>query len=364
MESYGAPVKEPPAWKLQYKIGSGSFGTVFLEKVQTRTMAHAELWAVKRISRTIPNFPAKRYKDEIKNFQALSAYPWFVKFNISYEDAHNVYIAMEYIPIGDMTKTFDKGYKWKESDTKVVIEQLLQGLVVMHKEGITHRDLKPENIFLCLPDGEGRTLRVKIGDFGTSKRIPISNSSTYLKTATGTESYMAPEMDDTSKPKTNRVDIWSLGCVLYRMVAGRNLFSGRNEVFRYSIREASPPQVIEKLGLSVAGLNFLRDVLQADQKDRPSAEVCLKMAWITNMSPESMYSISRDLYNRLAKIKNEAPDIDSFIYTARSQVVNPSAPERGFPSSPAPMSNSVGGTPETTKTSDTTSTMTSRLATD
>jgi len=51
---------------------------------------------------------------------------------------------MEYIPIGDMSKTFANGYRWNESDTKVVIEQLLRGLVVMHNAGITHRDLKPE----------------------------------------------------------------------------------------------------------------------------------------------------------------------------------------------------------------------------
>ena len=55
---------------------------------------------------------------------------------------------MEYIPIGDISKTFVNGYRWNESDTKVVIEQLLHGLVVMHKAGITHRDLKPE---VCTP---------------------------------------------------------------------------------------------------------------------------------------------------------------------------------------------------------------------
>ena len=55
-----------------------------------------------------------------------------------------MYIAMEYLPMGDMSKTFANGYRWNESDAKVVIEQLLHGLVVMHNAGITHRDLKPE----------------------------------------------------------------------------------------------------------------------------------------------------------------------------------------------------------------------------
>jgi len=75
-------------------------------------------------------------------------YKCFVGFHSSYEDVDYVYIAMEYIPIGDMSKTFADGYQWNESDTKTVIKQLLQGLAVMHKEGITHRDLKPE---VCTP---------------------------------------------------------------------------------------------------------------------------------------------------------------------------------------------------------------------
>ena len=171
-----APVREPPAWRLNYKIGSGACGTVFLENVQTRDMKSPELWAVKRVPRAFPNFTFKRYQAEIKNLEALSRvsfswthpfhklhcsrsiyfrscltcrqHEWFVKFNSTYEDAHYRYIAMEYIPMGDMSQSFVDGYRWSESDTKVVIKQLLHGLAVMHKEGITHRDLKPE---VCAP---------------------------------------------------------------------------------------------------------------------------------------------------------------------------------------------------------------------
>jgi len=46
--------------------------------------------------------------------------------------------------MGDMSQSFVDGYRWEEGDTKVVIKQLLHGLAIMHKEGITHRDLKPE----------------------------------------------------------------------------------------------------------------------------------------------------------------------------------------------------------------------------
>jgi len=68
----GATVSGPLAWKLNHEIGSGSFGTVFLEKVRARGTGPPELWAVKRLSRAVPNFPAKQYQSEVKNSQTLS----------------------------------------------------------------------------------------------------------------------------------------------------------------------------------------------------------------------------------------------------------------------------------------------------
>jgi len=59
-------------WMFNYKIGVGTFGTIFLEKVQARGMEYPELWAVKRMPRNLSNFPSKQFQYEIKNLQALS----------------------------------------------------------------------------------------------------------------------------------------------------------------------------------------------------------------------------------------------------------------------------------------------------
>ena len=67
-----APVREPPAWKLNYRIGTGACGIVFLEKVHIPGMKSPELWAVKRIPRALPNFAFKRYHAEINNLQLLA----------------------------------------------------------------------------------------------------------------------------------------------------------------------------------------------------------------------------------------------------------------------------------------------------
>ncbi|PUU77868.1 kinase-like domain-containing protein [Tuber borchii] len=307
-----SPVREPPAWRLNCKIGTGACGTVFLENVQIPGMKSPELWAVKRIPRALQNFTSKRYEAEINNLQLLARHEWFVKFNSTYEDTHYMYIAMEYIPMGDMSQSFADGYRWNESDTKIVIKQLLHGLTIMHKEGITHRDLKPENIFLYLPENQTQVLRVKIGDFGTSKRIPHSNASTYLKTTTGTQGYMAPEAHDTSQPKTNRVDIWSLGCILYRMFAGKLLFNDPVQVWKYALTASSSTLALDNIGLSIRCVSFLHDILQPIPEDRPSAEDCLKKAWIMSQASELEYSIGNDLYTRLSEIGHPAPNVHSF----------------------------------------------------
>jgi len=122
---------------------------------------------------------------------------------------------------------------------------------------------------------------------------------------------MAPEMDDLSIPKTNRVDIWSLGCILYRMVAGSPLFNNRRDVLRYADEASSPPSVVKKTDFGILCVNFLRDILQPSPGSRPSAKGCLKTDWIMSGGPGFGGCIGSDIHRRLFKIGLEAPDVDS-----------------------------------------------------
>ena len=163
---------------------------------------------------------------------------------------------------------------------------------------------------------------------------------------------MAPEAEDTSNPKTNKVDIWSLGCILYRMVAGNPIFHSRREVWRHVDSASSLPSAVKNKGFSVACENFLGDVLQPKPEDRPSAEVCLTKPWIMNKASGSEYSIGSDLYNRLIKIQRAAPDIDTFSdIFANRKADNTLA--RSFTLGTTPVSDSMAGTLRSSKTFDT-----------
>jgi len=136
---------------------------------------------------------------------------------------------------------------------------------------------------------------------------------------------MAPEAHDTSQPKTNRVDVWSLGCILYRMSAGNLLFKDSFEVLKYSWTAPSSPLALDNIGFSTPCVSFLRDVLQPIPEDRPSAEDCLEKAWIVNQVPKAEYSIGKDLYIRLAKISHRASNVHSFSDMVANRAVESSS---------------------------------------
>ncbi|RWA08716.1 hypothetical protein EKO27_g6394 [Xylaria grammica] len=148
----------------------------------------------------------------------------FVRFLGWNEDVEEkcYYIAMDWVRYGDLERNLrcpgEPEWKWSETAMKSVVEQILQGLGFMHKERIAHRDLKPQiqNILvysLTSPQGE---VRIKIADFGVSKRV---HTTTIFKTIAGTQGYKAPEVvkawDDEGHDSDHRydynVDIWSLG---------------------------------------------------------------------------------------------------------------------------------------------------------
>ena len=105
-----------------------------------------------------------------------------------------------------------------EEDIKNVMVQLIETLSYLHRQDIVHRDIKPENILY-----DSLTRKIKLIDFGISKRFIKRGSLIDMWTITGTLYYRAPEMfegDGYREP----VDVWAAGIFLYKLVTGKTPF--------------------------------------------------------------------------------------------------------------------------------------------
>jgi serine/threonine protein kinase len=162
---------------------------------------------------------------------------------------------------------------------------------------------KSQNIFPVLLDD--RILRIKIGDFGVSKRLS-KDSSTVAQTLVGSQRYMAPEVlsPGDSDGHTASVDLWALGCVVYRMVTGGLPFPTVHEVncYRFGLRNF-PGQELELVNLSNAGITFIESLVKADPEKRATAELALKSDWITSGPSGFQVTTSLESYLRTIRAK-------------------------------------------------------------
>jgi serine/threonine protein kinase len=127
------------------------------------------------------------------------------------------YMAMELIEGAELRATLS-AQRLSVAEVLDIAHQVAQGLAFAHARGVVHRDIKPANIMLV------RGQHAKIMDFGIA-RLQVSDVKTQTGTVLGSPKYMSPEQI-VGRPVDHRSDIFSLGVVLYEMVAGTPPFSG------------------------------------------------------------------------------------------------------------------------------------------
>ncbi|RPB10078.1 kinase-like protein, partial [Morchella conica CCBAS932] len=172
-------------------------------------------------------------------------------------------LAMEYVGCGDLSQYIADREK-AIAGAKTITRQILEGLSILHGEGICHRDLKPQNILVAsrIP------LRIKIADFGTSKRA----ENTVLRTKLGTPAYSAPELMGSSMTEfTNALDIWSLGILVHEVLTSKRPFFDQ-AAFGDDSEDIS--------GLAPEAIRFVRGLLAARPEDRPTASAALRDVWL------------------------------------------------------------------------------------
>ena len=156
--------------------------------------------------------------EEIKILRQVGNHPNVVSMVDYFEDEHEFYLVMEECTGGDLFSEIVKRGCFSEERTKELCRQLAIGLRHIHTAGVTHRDLKPENILLT--DGTDNAI-LRVADFGLSKILDEKQS--IMKTICGTWAYCAPEVIE-KKPYTPEVDNWTLGVLMFILLAGYHPF--------------------------------------------------------------------------------------------------------------------------------------------
>nr|XP_023476693.1 serine/threonine-protein kinase Nek11 isoform X2 [Equus caballus] len=257
---------------LQRKLGSGSFGTVYLVS-DKKAKQGEELKVLKEISVGGLN-PNETVQANLEA-QLLSKldHPAIVKFHASFVEQDNLCIITEYCEGRDLDC---KIQEYKEAgktfpDSQIIewFVQLLLGVDYMHERRILHRDLKSKNIFL-------KNNLLKIGDFGVSRLL--MGSCDLATTLTGTPHYMSPEALKHQGYNT-KSDIWSLACILYEMCCMNHAFTGSNFLsIVLKIVEGDTPSLPERYPRELNAI--MERMLNKNPSLRPSAIEILKIPYI------------------------------------------------------------------------------------
>jgi TolB-like protein/predicted Ser/Thr protein kinase len=185
------------------------------------------------------------------------------------EQAAQAYIAMAYID-GESLKEEIARAPLKVDDALRIVIQVAEGLEEAHRHRIIHRDIKPANVMLTAKG------QVKIMDFGLA-HDGSGAGLTRTGVVMGTVAYMSPEQVLGQKVD-ERTDIWSFGCLLYEMLAGRSPFQGGHEqVFFEAIVHGEPEPIAALRRDTPAGLAKVIDrCLRKDRRDRyPNANALI-----------------------------------------------------------------------------------------
>jgi serine/threonine protein kinase len=153
-----------------------------------------------------------------------------------------------------------------------IIEEAAESLGHFHKMGWVHRDIKPDNFLVADPDAANPKVRVKLIDFALARRrrARILKLIAPRSKIQGTRSYMAPEQIRGELPDI-RSDIYSFGCMLFEMMAGKPPFTGvsSNELLNKHLHAAPPSMEAANSNATPEFAQLVRKMMAKEPSKRP-----------------------------------------------------------------------------------------------
>ncbi|CAK7890802.1 serine/threonine-protein kinase Bck1p/SLK1/SSP31 [[Candida] anglica] len=269
------------AWIKGELIGRGSFGAVYI----ALNVTTGEMLAVKQV--VVPQGSHKKSSKTLEGIEALHKEVETMKdldhINIvqylGFEQKGNVYsLFLEYVAGGSIALCMKSYGPFEEGLIRFITRQVLLGLEYLHSNGILHRDLKADNLLLEV-DG-----RCKISDFGISKKSSDIYANNAEMSMQGTIFWMAPEVidsivEDKRQGYSAKIDIWSLGCVVLEMFAGKRPWSNEavvSAIYKIGKTKLAPPIPEDIEGkISPEAKDFINQCFTINPEKRPTVQQLL-----------------------------------------------------------------------------------------
>lgn len=261
------------------RLGSGSMGAVY--RARQETVGRDVALKIVRRDRAYDPETKARFEREARATSALVSPHTVTVFDFGEAEDGAWFLAMELLDGETLGQRLQRTRRLPVLDAVRVAREALKSLAEAHAKGIVHRDLKPDNLFLVtLPDEAGNpgTQTCKVLDFGIAKVLSdeqkVDQLETQAGTVFGTPRYMSPEQAQ-GNPLDARSDLYSLGVILFQMLAGRAPYVDEDAVVVMArhikeeppaMRQISPQTMVPPLLERV-----VRRALAKQPEDRPQS---------------------------------------------------------------------------------------------
>uniref|UniRef100_A0A3P8YTG2 non-specific serine/threonine protein kinase n=1 Tax=Esox lucius TaxID=8010 RepID=A0A3P8YTG2_ESOLU len=245
-------------------------------------------YAVKIIDRA-----KKDPSEEIEILLRYGQHPNIITLKDVYDDGKCVYLVMELMRGGELLDRILHQKCFSEREASAVLCTITKTVEYLHSQGVVHRDLKPSNILYVDETGDPESIR--ICDFGFAKQLRAENG--LLMTPCYTANFVAPEVLK-KQGYDAACDIWSLGILLYTMLAGFTPFANGPD--------DTPEEILARIGsgkyalsggnwdaVSEAAKDIVTKMLHVDPHQRLTAPQVLRHQWIVNREQLSQSQLIR-----------------------------------------------------------------------
>ncbi|KAJ2900506.1 uncharacterized protein MKZ38_002411 [Zalerion maritima] len=311
-----AEVYEPPSsdrkdgatYTVGKMLGKGGFAVCYDGKLAPTR----ERYALKIVKSQMPSKMEQKFQTELQIHSKMRNQN-IVQFLRAFAFDNCTYLVLELCPNGSLMDMVKRRKGVTEGEVRFYTIQISGAIKYMHSKGVIHRDLKMGNIFL------DRHMNAKIGDFGLAALLVTGKDMQTIRRTTlcGTPNYIAPEILQKGRQgHDHMVDIWSLGIILFAMLAGKPPFqsSTTDEIYRRAReRDYEWPEPSKKY-ISPEAKDLVANMLQEADR-RPHPDEIVQHKWFST----GYMPTTADMNSNLREFPPENPAFYDDIVTAEEK---------------------------------------------